>query len=195
MPERAVVDALAYIREYKEKSRAVVEAIPDAAVAQLITLLRNAREADRNIFLCGNGGSAATASHFSTDLGKGASMGREKRFKVISLAENLSWITATANDTDYSRVFVEQLRNYAQPGDLLIAFSGSGNSSNVISAVDWANQNGLVTAGVTGRPGGRLGQIAQYPVFVESSHMAFIEDAHFVIQHILGYYFMEVDGV
>ena len=194
MSERAVADALAYIKDYKNRCKAVVEAIPDAGVAELITLLRNAREAGRNIFLCGNGGSAATASHFSTDLGKGASLGRDRRFKVISLAENLPWITATANDSDYSQIFVEQLRNFAEPGDLLIAFSGSGNSPNVIAAIDWGNHNGLVTAGVTGRPGGKLGQIAQHPVFAESTHMAFIEDAHFVVQHILSYYFMEADG-
>src|SRR4030042_2746867 len=190
MPERAAADALAYIKEYKDKCRAVVEAIPDAAVAELIRLLGNARQEGRSIFLCGNGGSAATASHFSTDLGKGASLGRDSRFRVMSLAENLSWITALANDTDYSRIFGEQLRNYAEPGDLLIAFSGSGNSPNVIAAVDWANQNGLVTAGGTGRPGGKLGQNAQHCVFAEAAHMGVIEDAHFVIQHILGYYFM-----
>jgi D-sedoheptulose 7-phosphate isomerase len=193
MPDRPA-EALRYIKEYKSRCKAVVEAIPDDAVAQLIGLLGEARQRNRQVFVCGNGGSAATCSHFSTDLGKCASVGREKRFRVISLAENMSWIMAVANDDDYSQVFVEQLRNYAGPGDLLIAFSGSGNSANVLRAVEWANQNGLITAGVTGRPGGRLGEIAHHPVFAESSHMASIEDAHFVIQHILGYYFMEVDG-
>ena len=191
MQDVASQNSLAYIRQYKQKCAQVLENIPDESVARLIALLEKARENDRQIFLCGNGGSAATASHFATDLGKGASLGRPKRFKVLSLTDNVPWITAMANDTDYSRIFVEQLRNYAQPGDVLLAFSGSGNSPNVIAAVEWANQNKLYTVGITGRPGGKLGQLAQLPVFVETSHMGFIEYGHFIIQHISGYYFME----
>jgi len=191
MQEAAVANSLAYIKQYKQKCREVLEKLPDGIIAELITVLKRTRDEDRQIFLCGNGGSAATASHFATDLGKGASLGREKRFRVLSLTDNVPWITALANDTDYSRIFVEQLQNYARPGDLLLAFSGSGNSPNVIAAVEWANQNELVTVGITGRPGGKLGQLAQHPIFAESSHMGFIEDAHFVIQHIVGYYFME----
>ncbi|RPJ55702.1 MAG: SIS domain-containing protein [Acidobacteria bacterium] len=191
MQEAAVANSLAYIKQYKQKCREVLEKLPDAIIAELITVLKRTRDEDRQIFLCGNGGSAATASHFATDLGKGASLGRERRFRVLSLTDNVPWITAMANDTDYSRIFVEPLQNYARPGDLLLAFSGSGNSPNVIAAVEWANQNGLVTVGITGRPGGKLGQLAQHPIFAESSHMGFIEDAHFVIQHIVGYYFME----
>jgi D-sedoheptulose 7-phosphate isomerase len=194
MQEIAAGNSLAYIRQYKQKCLEVLEKIPDALVAQLIDVLKGARDEERQVFLCGNGGSAATASHFATDLGKGASLGREKRFRVLSLTDNVPWITAMANDTDYSRIFVEQLQNYARPGDLLLAFSGSGNSPNVIAAVEWANRNRLVTVGITGRPGGKLGQLAQYPIFAESSHMGFIEDAHFVIQHIVGYYFMETPG-
>ncbi|MFB3906487.1 MAG: SIS domain-containing protein [Acidobacteriota bacterium] len=191
MPEALAENSLAYIRQYKQKCREVLEKIPEAVIAGLIEVLKKTRDEDRQIFLCGNGGSAATASHFATDLGKGASLGREKRFRVLSLTDNVPWITAMANDTDYSRIFLEQLRNYARSGDLLLAFSGSGNSPNVIAAVEWANQNGLVTVGITGRPGGKLGQIAQHPIFAESSHMGFIEDAHFVIQHIVAYFFME----
>lgn len=191
MPEVPAENSLAYVKRYKEKCREILEKIPDVAIAQVIGLLKRTRDEDRQVFLCGNGGSAATASHFATDLGKGASLGRDKRFRVLSLTDNVPWITAMANDTDYSRIFVEQLRNYARAGDLLLAFSGSGNSPNVIAAVEWANQNGLVTVGITGRPGGKLGQLAQHPIFAESSHMGFIEDAHFVIQHMVGYYFME----
>ncbi len=191
MQEVGAGNSLAYIEQYKQKCREVLDRIPEALIAELIGILKKMRDEDRQIFLCGNGGSAATASHFATDLGKGASLGRDKRFRVLSLTDNVPWITAMANDTDYSRIFVEQLRNYARPGDLLLAFSGSGNSPNVLAAVEWANQNGLVTVGITGRPGGRLGQLACHPIFAESSHMGFIEDAHFVIQHIVGYYFME----
>ena len=96
-----------------------------------------------------------------------------------------------ANDTDYSRIFVEQLKNYAQKGDVLIVFSASGNSPNVIEAVKWAYENGLKTVGITGRPGGQLGRLAQHPIFIESSHMGHIEDGHFILQHMVAYYFME----
>jgi D-sedoheptulose 7-phosphate isomerase len=183
-----------YLEEYRKQVIQVLLKIVPEDVANLIGLLEAARAGDRQIFVCGNGGSAATASHFATDLGKGASFGRRKRFRVLSLTDNLPWISALANDTDYSTVFVEQLKNYARPGDLLIAFSGSGNSPNVVCATEWGRQNGLVTVGITGRPGGALGRLAEYPVHVESSHMGRIEDAHFFLQHIVCYYFMEKEN-
>jgi D-sedoheptulose 7-phosphate isomerase len=185
--------ACEYLKNYKQACLEVLDKIPEAEIARLIEVLATAREQGKQVFLCGNGGSAATASHFATDLGKGASLGREKRFRVLALTDNVPWITALANDTDYSMIFVEPLKNYAGLGDVLVCFSGSGNSPNIVQAVEWANANGLITIGVTGRPGGRLGAIAQYPVFIESSHMGLIEDGHFVIQHMLGYYFMEAD--
>lgn len=185
----------AYIRTHKQNSLSALERISEVDVTKLIELLATARDAGSQIFVCGNGGSAATASHFANDLGKGASYGRQKRFRVLALTDNVSWITALANDGDYSEIFVEQLKNYARPDDLLIAFSGSGNSPNVIRAIEWANDNGLSTVGITGRPGGKLGQLARYPIFVESSHMGHIEEGHFLIQHMVGYYFMEADAV
>lgn len=182
---------LDYIKGYKKATLEVLQRIPEEAVAALIETLEAVRSEGRQVFICGNGGSAATASHFANDLGKGASYGRRERFRVISLTDNVPWITALANDTDYSQVFVEQLKNFAGPGDLLIAISGSGNSPNVLEAVTWANENGLETVGMTGRPGGGLGKSARQVIFVESSHMGFIEDGHFLIQHLVGYYFME----
>ncbi len=190
---RSGSDRLVYLKAYKERSLAALEEIAEKDVAQLIELLSVAREAGRQIFLCGNGGSAATASHFANDLGKGASWGHDKRFRVLALTDNVSWMTALANDTDYSQIFVEQLKNYAQPEDVLIAFSGSGNSPNVLEVVQWANQHSMLTVGITGRPGGKLGEMARYPVFVESSHMGHIEEGHFLIQHLVGYYFMETE--
>lgn len=187
------IDRSDFLKSYKEKSLAALEKISENDVAQLIELLSAAREAGRQIFLCGNGGSAATASHFANDLGKGASWGHDKRFRVLALTDNVSWMTALANDTDYSQIFVEQLKNYARPKDVLIAFSGSGNSPNVLEVVQWANQNSMLTVGITGRPGGKLGELARYPVFVESSHMGHIEEGHFLIQHLVGYYFMETE--
>ncbi len=188
-----VGDACDYLKNYKQACLEVLDKIPETEIARLIQVLATARDQGKQVFLCGNGGSAATASHLATDLGKGASLGRDKRFRVLALTDNVPWITAMANDTDYSMIFVEPLKNYAGSGDVLVCFSGSGNSPNIVRAVEWANANGLVTIGLTGRPGGRLGELAQYPVFIESSHMGLIEDGHFVIQHMLGYYFMEAD--
>jgi len=109
----------------------------------------------------------------------------------MSLTDNVPWITSLANDTDYSQIFVEQLKNHAQPGDLLIAFSGSGNSANILRAAEWANDNGLLTVGITGRPGGSLGKLARHCIFIESEHIGHIEEAHFLIQHLVSYYFVE----
>jgi D-sedoheptulose 7-phosphate isomerase len=187
-------EPLRFIRSYKEKALDAIRSLPDSDIATLIEILAEARQQGRLIFTCGNGGSASTASHFANDLGKGASVGRKQRFRVLALTDNIAWMTALANDLDYSEIFVEQLKNYANSEDVLIAFSGSGNSPNVIKAVEWANKNGLKTVGVTGRPGGKLGAIAQTPIFVESGHMGRIEEGHFLIQHLVGYFFMESDS-
>ena len=188
------MDAVSYLRQYKERSLKTIELIPEEQVEELILQLKTARERDKQVFICGNGGSASTASHLANDLGKGASLKGKKRFRVISLTDNIPWMTALANDLDYGQVFVEQLKNYAEPGDVLIAISGSGNSKNVLEAVSWANEHGLMTIGMTGRPGGDLGKLAKSVLFVESSHMGQIEDGHFLAQHMIGYYFMEADN-
>jgi D-sedoheptulose 7-phosphate isomerase len=181
-----------YIQEYLIEAGRVFQSIPVETVAEVIRALAAAREKGAQIFTCGNGGSAATASHMANDLGKGASLiPVNSRFKVHSLVDNLSWITALANDLDYSEIFVEQIRNFARPGDILIAFSGSGNSANVIKAVEYANENGLTTIGLTGIPGGKLLKLAQIPVQAQTPHMGRIEDTHFLIQHLIGYFFME----
>jgi len=186
------MDPKEYTSKYLDLSIAALKELPLDAVSSLIQLLDEARRSGRTIFLCGNGGSAGTASHFANDLGKGASCGTNRsRFRVMSLVDNIPWMTALANDLDYSEIFVEQLINFAQPGDVLIAISGSGNSPNVLKAVRWANSSGLTTVGLTGLPGGELVRLAQHPIQVNSNHMGRIEDGHFLIQHLVGYFFME----
>ena len=192
-PARRKLDPAEYVEAYRDRSLDIVSRISTTAVAQLIELLAEALKEHRHVFICGNGGSAATASHFAAGLGKDGSRGRDKKFRVLSLTDNVPWITSLANDADYSAIFVEQLENFAQVDDVLIVFSGSGNSRNVVRAVEWGNSNGLLTIGIIGRPGGRLAEIAQYPVFVESSHMGHVEEAHFLIQHVLSYYFEEAE--
>jgi len=180
-----------YLKNYRVKCLEIMEKVPLENIARVVDVLESACAEGRLIFVCGNGGSAATASHLANDLGKGASLGRHPRFKVLALTDNVPWITALANDLDYSKVFVEQLANFGSRGDVLIGFSGSGNSPNVIEAFRWARENGLVTVGFSGRGGGKLAPLSDYGVTVESDHMGWIEDAHFIIQHLIGYFLME----
>jgi len=160
-------------------------------VEQAIAWLREAREQGRQVFVCGNGGSAATASHFVTDMVKGASYGRPRRFRILALTDSVSTLTAYANDVSYEAVFVEQLKNFAQPGDLVVGISGSGNSANVLRAIEYGNSIGCRTLALTGRDGGRLAPLAQLTIHVPEPHMGRIEDAHLVVCHMIAYRFME----
>jgi len=183
--------AQAFAETYLQRSADVLRLIPAVELAEVIAELAAARAERRRVFICGNGGSAATASHFAAGLGKEGSGGQTHRFRTLALTDNVAWLTSLANDTDYTQVFVEQLKNHAEPEDVLIAFSASGNSPNVLCAVEWANTRGLVTVGITGRPGGRLAALARRCVCVGSEHMGHVEEGHFLIQHLITYYFME----
>jgi D-sedoheptulose 7-phosphate isomerase len=149
----------------------------------------NCYQHGRTVFICGNGGSGSNASHFCEDLGKGT-LRREdfdndarKRIRVISLTDNTPYILAWGNDEGFDRVFVEQLKNLAQPKDLLIAISGSGNSPNVLRAVDWANQHGLMTVGCTGFKGGKLKGLSQKNLHVDLDDMGIVESVHLTVFH------------
>ena len=180
-----------YLREYLAALQEAAAALDLGAVQRLRDACAAVRQRGGRIYLCGNGGSAATASHIANDLGKGASHSGAGRFRVMALTDNVPWVTALANDLDYSEVFAEQLANFAEPGDLLIGISGSGNSANVLRAVEVAKERGVETAAVTGFGGGLLAPLVDYPVVVESDHMGRVEDLHMVILHMVGYYFME----
>lgn len=180
-----------YITDYRARLIETLAAIPAGKVEQAIAWLREARDEGRQIFVCGNGGSAGTASHFVCDVLKGCSFNRPRRFRISSLNDNLPTLTAYANDVGYDCVFVEQLKNFAEPGDLLMCISGSGNSPNVLRAAEFANQAGLKTIGLTGRDGGQLGRLSQLEINVADPHMGRIEDGHMIVCHILAYYFMD----
>jgi len=124
-------------------------------------------------------------------MGKGASLGRVKRFKVIPLTDNVEWMTALSNDLSYEDVYVEQLKNFAEKNDVLLAISGSGNSENVIRAVQYANETGCHTIGFTGFDGGKLRSLVERCIVIDSDHMGRIEDMHVILQHIICYYFMD----
>lgn len=185
---------LEFIRDYLTELDATIRALPHEQIAGIIDAVRDARDRDAQVFVVGNGGSAATASHFAVDLGKGAShaseRASERRFRVLSLTDNVPWISALANDLSYEDVFVEQLKNFARAGDLLLAFSGSGNSENVLRAVRYANSIGCRTIGLSGFAGGKLRTEAQECLVVDANHMGRIEDGHFIVQHLIVYYLM-----
>lgn len=182
---------MTFPERYKQELLAAVERIDLAKVNQAIEWFRQARAEGRQIFVCGNGGSAATASHFTCDIVKGASYGRGERFRIQALADSLPTLTAYSNDAGYHAVFVEPLRNFARAGDLVMAISGSGNSANVIRAVEYANSIGCRTLALTGRDGGKLGPLAALNIQVDVPHMGRIEDAHLIVCHMIGYSFMD----
>jgi D-sedoheptulose 7-phosphate isomerase len=184
-----------YLRTYVQETRAALES-PYLLVAleKIVPLFLEARANDRTIFFFGNGGSASTASHFVVDIAKGTRKSLApggpamKRFRCVALNDNVPSVMAWANDADYSRVFSEQLRSLAQPGDVVVAISGSGNSPNVLEAVRAAKDMGLATIGLTGIGGGKLKDMVDVPVVVPSNSMQHTEDVHLVILHFLTAY-------
>ncbi len=175
---------------YRAELHHAIDAIDTAKVQQAIDWMEQARLAGRHIFICGNGGSAATSSHFVVDMIKGASSKLDPRFRIMALTDQIPTMTAYANDVHYDSVFIEPLRNFATPGDLVIGLSGSGNSPNVWKAIEYANQAGCKTIALTGCSGGKLAGLGQLNIHIPSSHMGRIEDAHMVICHMMCYYFM-----
>jgi D-sedoheptulose 7-phosphate isomerase len=187
----AAASALNYAQEYKSKLMNALESLDLDAVSRAIEILAEARDNKRQIFVCGNGGSAASASHFVCDMVKGASFNRDSRFRIMALTDSVPIITAYSNDAGYECVFAEQLKNFAQPGDVFMAISSSGNSPNVLSAIAYANSIGCETIALTGRDGGKLGPMAKLQIRVAEPHMGRIEDGHMVVCHMICYYFMD----
>ena len=183
-----------WLTKYLEDQKSVVGSIPAGAVGCLIGLLKDALRHDRQIFAFGNGGSAANCSHFATDLGKGASDKLGRRFRVLSLNDNLPWMMAISNDYCYDDVFWRQLENYGKPGDIAFSLSVSGNSPNCVKALEWARQHGLVTVALVGGKRGRMAEIAEHVIVIPDTHYGRVEDAQMTICHMLCYAFMENPG-
>ena len=172
-----------YLQSYLAGSAEVLRDLPVATIDRIVEVLIEAHRTERFIYVMGNGGSAASAEHFVNDLGKGEARGFPRRFKIMSLTSNVPLLTAWANDTDYEHVFAEQLRNFVQPGDVVMALSGSGNSRNVLNAVQLGRERGAVTVGLTGLDGGKLEHLCDHCLIVPSHDMQHIEEMHLVVLH------------
>jgi D-sedoheptulose 7-phosphate isomerase len=173
------------VHSYFVQLRRAVEELPCAPLEQMVQTLLDAHYTGHRIFLFGNGGSAALASHFACDLGKGACNGSSKRFRVLALTDNVPLLTAWANDSCYEDIFAEQLINFVQPGDVAFAISGSGNSTNVLRALRAARNAKATTVGLTGFQGGRMKALCDVCLVVPSDNMQIIEDLHLSAAHAI----------
>jgi D-sedoheptulose 7-phosphate isomerase len=177
------------VRSYLERVAQELLHVDPEEVRALTDVMYSTYEQGRLIFVCGNGGSGSNASHLCEDVGKSSLTraqfddDRVKRVRILSLTDNTPYILAWANDEGFERIFVEQLKNLAHPGDLLIAISGSGNSKNVLRAVEWANLHGLRTFACTGFTGGRLRHLAQQSLHVPVDDMGIVESIHLTAFH------------
>lgn len=172
-------------RRYLTEVQDVLGRLPLDMLEEAIDILLSANYVGSTIFILGNGGSAATASHFACDLSKGTIVPGCPRFRVVALTDNVPLITAWSNDVAYEEIFAEQLSNLINRGDVVVAFSGSGNSPNILRAVTMARQHGSITIGFSGFDGGRLSQMVDVPVIVPSHCMEQIEDVHLILCHLM----------
>lgn len=174
---------------YLDRLSREVSRLNQADIQKWADLVYDAWQQGRYVFIFGNGGSATTASHFAEDLGKSLLRPGDlqdeskKRLKVMSLTDNVGWLLAVGNDCGYQEVFVQQLMNYGSTGDLVIAISGSGNSPNILRAVDWANRHDLITFGLTGYKGGALLAMQQEGLHVDLDDMGMVESIHLCVFH------------
>ena len=175
---------MSYSEAYYSRMVRVIQALDYQQVDRCIDLVEAAWKEGRQIFTMGNGGSASTASHYVCDWNKGVSYKKEQRIRAICLNDNVPTMMAYANDVSYLSVFEEPLKNFMRPGDLVIGISGSGNSPNVLNAIDWANANGGVTLGITGYDGGKLRVMSRHSLHVNVNDMQIVEDLHLSFGHV-----------
>ena len=173
------------IINYIENLKSTLDNLNLSEIEQVAEVFRNTLIKNNKIIVFGNGGSGSTASHMVCDILKGCSFGKEKRYRIICLNDSISTILAYGNDVGYETVFIEQLKNYLDKDDVVLAISGSGNSKNIISAIEYANENGAITIGFTGFDGGNLKNISQFSLNASVNDMQISEDVHVIAMHIL----------
>jgi len=173
------------VNQYIQGLKETLDAIPQNPIHDVIDILHTARIDDRQVFIMGNGGSASTASHFVCDLSKNTRMVGKPHFRVVGLTDNMALLSAYANDEGYDQVFVQQLVSFVQPADVVIAISTSGNSPNVLEAIDLANRVNAITIGFTGFDKGRLGPMVDINLHVPSDNIEQVEDIHLMFEHLI----------
>jgi D-sedoheptulose 7-phosphate isomerase len=186
----------AFAEDYLSRLRSTLQEMPFDALSEVIGAIERAWVEGRQIFIAGNGGSAALASHMMVDLAKGtlgpSGRTRSRRVRVMALTDNVPLMTAWANDADYSRIFCEPLRNLGSPGDLLVAISASGNSANILLAARTARELGMHVVALTGFGGGELTTLADASFVVPAKEYGLVEDVHLILNHIVSGYLREL---
>lgn len=183
--KRMIQENLKIIKTYLSEVGATLDELPVEAIAQVVEILDGARMRGRRVYIFGNGGSAATASHFASDLSKGAICEGKPRLKAFALTENVPLFSAWANDTIYENVFAEQLENFVESGDVVIGISGSGQSPNVLNGAKVGKAKGATTIGFIGFDGRKLKDLVDIAVVVSNHNMEQVEDAHLLLGHII----------
>jgi D-sedoheptulose 7-phosphate isomerase len=181
--ERSAIAAV--LEDHIAEVRSVLNEIPIEAIERIVHIILDAYRRKQHVYIVGNGGSAATATHFACDLSKATIVEGHARLRVTSLTDNVALLTAWANDTSYTMVFAEQLDNLLNAGDVVIAISASGNSPNVLAAIEAARGRGAVTVGLVGFTGGRLREVVDAAVHVPSDSYGVVEDCHLVLEHAI----------
>lgn len=174
-----------YMQTYIGELKETLDNLSEEVVEQVMDILHETRMNNQQVFILGNGGSASTASHFVCDLGKNTRVAGTPNFRVMGLTDNMALFSALANDEGYDNVFAQQLGNYLQPGDVVIGISTSGNSKNVINAIELANSGEAKTIGFTGFDGGELGLLVDINLHVQSHSIEHVEDIHLVLEHLI----------
>lgn len=182
------------IRTYIEMEQKVLSNLPIDSISEVMNVLENARLNRKRIFICGNGGSASTASHYECDFNKGVSYDQDVKYDFECLSDNVPMMMAIANDIGYDDIFVVPLRNKLKPGDVFIGISGSGNSTNVVKAMEYANEIGAETIAICGYKGGKIKEISKYNIHVNIDNMQIVEDVHLILDHMMMYILSGMKG-
>lgn len=183
-----------FFHKYKQELIESIDNLSQKDMEQFFQIMLDSYNKNKKIIIIGNGGSAATASHFSCDLGKGASVEGVRRFRVISLTDNVPLITAISNDISYDEVFKYQLENILEKDDLVIGISASGNSENIVKAFEYAKSKSAKTFGLVGFSGGKVKDLSDGYIHVQSFNYGIVEDIHLIIEHVLTQYFKKYMG-
>ena len=181
-----------YPSQYQAEILNAIQSIDLDKVSQVIQVFKAARARGQKVFVCGADGLDSMASQFLCELVKGASLNRS-RFRILALNDRLPWIGPVRNDSAHDRVFVEQLKNFAEPEDVVVGICTTGNTPNVVNAIEYASWIGCRTIGITGGDGGEVARLAELAIEVPVSHVGGIEDVHMIICHMIGSYFVEFE--